>query len=115
MTAKFTELTKVQMPAIMYLTRLEYTYAGKFHDNQAGEDYDPDTNILIKIFKEQFERLNPEKKDTFNQVLKDIKMELDNDDLGRSFYNRLVSVSPSRLIDFEHPNNNVFHCTAEFT
>ncbi len=49
MTAKFTELTKVQMPAIMHLTRLEYTYAGKFHDNQAGEDYDPDTNILIKI------------------------------------------------------------------
>ena len=110
-----TELTKVQMPAIMHLTRLGYTYAGKFHDNQAGEDYVPDTNILIKIFKEQFERLNPDKKDTFNQVLKDIKMELDNDDLGRSFYNRLVSVSPSRLIDFEHPNNNVFHCTAEFT
>lgn len=44
MTAKFTELTKVQMPAIMHLTRLEYTYAGKFHDNQAGEDYD---RILI--------------------------------------------------------------------
>lgn len=115
MTGRFTELTRVQMPAIMHLTRLGYTYTGKIRDSQAGDVYDPDTNILIKVFKEQFEKLNPDKKDTFNQVLKDIKIELDNDDLGKSFYNRLVSVSPSKLIDFDHPNNNIYHCTAEFT
>lgn len=49
------------------------------------------------------------------QILQQIRQELDNDDLGRSFYNRLKSVSPIRLIDFNHPENNVFHFTAEFT
>lgn len=44
-----------------------------------------------------------------------IKQELDYDDLGRSFYKRLTSVSPIKLIDFDRPSNNVFHCTGEFT
>lgn len=50
-----------------------------------------------------------------DEVLKDIILELDNDDLGRSFYKRLVSTSPTRLIDFDNPDNNAYHCTAEFT
>ena len=48
-------------------------------------------------------------------MLKDIRLELDNDDIGKSFYNRLVSTSPVKLIDFDNLKNNVFHCTAEFT
>ena len=28
---------------------------------------------------------------------------------------RLKAVSPVRLLDFEHPENNTFHCSAEFT
>lgn len=43
-----------------------------------------------------------------------IRQELDNDDLGHSFYKRLSSVSPIRLVDFENPKNNTYH-TAEFT
>ena len=35
--------------------------------------------------------------------------------MGRGFYNRLRSVSPLRLIDFDNPGNNLFHFTAEFT
>ena len=60
-------------------------------------------------------KINPEKKDFYDQVLKDIRLELDNDDIGKSFYNRLVSTSPVKLIDFDNLKNNVFHCTAEFT
>lgn len=40
---------------------------------------------------------------------------MNDDDLGRGFYNRLKSVSPVKLIDFENIKNNVFHFTAEFT
>ena len=40
---------------------------------------------------------------------------MNNDDLGRAFYARLTSTSPVRLIDFENPSNNEYHCTAEFT
>ena len=113
--SNFNEATRVQMPGIVHLTRLGYSYFGKIHEESVGLIYDPDTNILKQVFIEQFKKLNPEHEGEAEQVLKTIRQELDNDDLGRSFYNRLVSVSPTKLIDFENPKNNVYHCTAEFT
>lgn len=115
MSGNFNELTRVQMPALVHLTRLGYEYYGKITENFVGIKYDPDTNILLNVFEKQFKKLNPEKKDFYDQVLKDIRLELDNDDIGKSFYNRLVSTSPVKLIDFDNLKNNVFHCTAEFT
>lgn len=111
----FNEATRVQMPALVHLTRLGYYYFGKINEDMAGTVYDPDTNILINIFKEQFEKLNPEHKGEAEQILRTIRQELDNDDLGQSFYSRLSSVSPVRLIDFDNPKSNTYHCTAEFT
>ena len=111
----FNEATRVQMPAVVHLTRLGYAYFGKVTEEMAGTVYDPDTNILINVFKEQFEKLNPEHKGETEQTLRTIRQELDNDDLGRSFYSRLSCVSPIRLIDFDNPENNSYHCTAEFT
>ena len=110
----FNEATRVQMPGLVHLTRIGYEYYGKLHEEDANVKFDPDTNILIQIFKEQFSTLNPDNNNA-EQTLLDIKQELDNDDLGRSFYKRLTSVSPVKLIDFEKPENNSFHCTAEFT
>lgn len=115
MSGNFNELTRVQMPALVHLTRLGYEYYGKITENFADIKYDPDTNILLDVFEKQFKKINPEKKDFYDQVLKDIRLELDNDDIGKSFYNRLVSTSPVKLIDFDNLKNNVFHCTAEFT
>lgn len=115
MSGNFNELTRVQMPALVHLTRLGYEYYGKITENFAGIKYDPDTNILLDVFEKQFKKINPEKKDFYDQVLKDVRLELDNDDIGKSFYNRLVSTSPVKLIDFDNLKNNVFHCTAEFT
>ena len=40
------------------------------------------------------------------QTLRAIRQELTNDDLGKSFYKRLTTVSPVRLIDFDNPQNN---------
>lgn len=80
-----------------------------------GSVYDPDTNILVEVFREQFSKLNPGKDKDFDQLLATIRQELDYDDLGRSFYNRLKAVSPVKLIDFERPERNVYHFTAEFT
>ncbi|UKI23787.1 MAG: hypothetical protein L6V88_05265 [Anaerotruncus sp.] len=81
----------------------------------AGTIYDPDTNILIDVFKKKFAQLNPERAGEAMQVLREIRQELDNDDLGRAFYTRLTSVSPVKLIDFEDLNMNDYHFTAEFT
>lgn len=111
---QFNEITRVQIPALVHLVRLGYTYVGKIAETSAGTGYDPATNILIPVFKKQFVKLNPSCKQDAMQILQTIRQELDNDDLGRSFYKRLVSISPVRLIDFENPENNVFHCTAEF-
>lgn len=113
--SKFNEATRVQMPALVHLTRLGYEYFGKLSEEMSGVVFDPDTNILKEVFKKQFCILNPGHEGEVEQVLRTIRQELDNDDLGRSFYKRLVSVSPVRLIDFEHPENNTYHCTAEFT
>ena len=111
----FNEMTRVQMPALVHLTRLGYTYYGRIFEDMAGKVYDPDTNILKDVFLTQFKKLNPEHEGEAEQVLKTIIQELSFDDLGKSFYSRLKSTSPIRLIDFENPRNNVFHCTAEFT
>lgn len=111
----FNEATRVQIPGLVHLTRLGYTYFGKISEEDAGVVYDPDTNILIEVFRKQFELLNPGQEGLFHQTLQDIKQELDYNDLGKQFYKRLKAVSPTKLIDFEHPENNTFHCTAEFT
>ena len=112
---KFNEATRVQMPAMVHLTRLGYSYFGKISEDMANKIYDPDTNILIDVFKKQFEKLNPSSKGEFGNIFRSIRQELANDDLGKSFYRRLTAVSPIKLIDFDNPLNNKFHFTAEFT
>lgn len=112
---KFNEATRVQMPALVHLTRLGYKYFGKITEDMAGTVYDPDDNILIDVFKKQVDKLNPDHLGIGDQLLRDIRQELDNDDLGRSFYKRLRAESPVKLIDYENPANNVYHCSAEFT
>ncbi len=113
--SKFNEATRVQMPAMVHLTRLGYKYFGKISEEAAGKTYDPSTNILIEEFEKQFDRLNPNSPITAKQMLQDIRNDLKNDDLGYAFYQRLKAVSPVKLIDYETPSNNSFYFTAEFT
>ena len=112
---QFSEATRVQMPAMVHLTRIGYTYFGKLSEDKNGTVYDGDTNILLPIFEQQFKKLNPGHEGEYLQVLKDIRKELNDDDLGRGFYNRLKAVSFIKLIDFDNIGNNTFHFTAEFT
>lgn len=113
--SKFNEATRVQMPAMVHLTRLGYTYFGKISEEDAGTVFDPSTNILIEVFQKQFNNLNPNSPVPASQILQDIRNDLKNDDLGYAFYQRLKAVSPVKLIDYETPANNTFHFTAEFT
>ena len=112
---QFSEATRVQMPAMVHLTRIGYTYFGKLSEDKNGTVYDGDTNILLPIFEQQFKKLNPGHEGEYLQVLRDIRKELNDDDLGRGFYNRLKAISPVKLIDFDNIENNTFHFTAEFT
>ena len=53
----FNEATRVQMPAMVHLTRLGYKYFGKISEESAGSTYDSDTNILLEVFKSSLKKL----------------------------------------------------------
>lgn len=46
---QFSEATRVQMPAMVHLTRIGYTYFGKLSEDKNGTVYDGDTNILLPV------------------------------------------------------------------
>lgn len=78
----FNEATRVQIPGLVHLARIGYTYFGKISEEDAGTVYDPDTNILLDVFKKKFGELNPGHEGLFNQTLQEIRQELDYNDLG---------------------------------
>ena len=45
----FSELTRVQIPAALHLMRMGYTYLSR--NSKEIEERDPDTNILVSVFK----------------------------------------------------------------
>lgn len=111
MSGRFNENTRVQVPAAIHLCRLGYTYI----DHIDSADYDSSTNIFINEFKSSILRLNPDLTEQEADLrVNDIIQSAKNDDLGREFYNKISSVSGVRFIDFENPDNNVWHCTTEF-
>ena len=108
---KFNEDTRVKIPTILHLMRLGYTYL-----SLKGQEWDCETNIFPKIFQKAVENINPgiEKSDVA-RLLEDIKLLLDNEDLGKAFFERLIDRSNTKLIDFENFNNNTFHVVTELT
>ena len=110
----FSELTRVQIPAALHLMRMGYTYLPR--NGKEIAERDPDTNILVSVFKEQFLKFNNYlTEDDFERELANIKLELDQNDLGRSFYRRLQGQEDAIYIDWEHPEVNTFHLALEVT
>ncbi|MGO0307648.1 type I restriction endonuclease subunit R [Endozoicomonas acroporae] len=109
---KFTEDTRVKIPTILHLTRLGYDYL-PLRDTS----WDNDTNIFPDIFREAIARINPSlEQDDIGRFLEEIKLSLDNEDLGKAFFEKLLDRSGTRLIDFENfNNNNTFNVVTELT
>ena len=108
---KFTEDTRVKIPAILHLVRLGYQYL-----SLKDQLWDLDTNIFPGIFRQAISKINPGMADAdVDRLLADVKLTLDNDDLGQAFYNKLAERSGTKLIDFENFNNNSFHVVTELT
>ena len=62
------------------------------------------------------QRLNPALSELqARQLLNEITLILDNNDLGREFFNKLSSNSNIKLIDFQDADRNEWHVTTEFT
>ena len=110
----FSELTRVQIPAALHLMRLGYTYLPR--NGKEIVERDPDTNILVSVFKEQFLKFNNYlTEEDFERELANIKLELDQNDLGRSFFRRLQGQEDSVYIDWEKLEANTFHLALEVT
>ncbi len=107
----FSEYSRVKIPCILHLMRLGYRYL-----SLKNAKWDEETNIFPEIFNESIARINPDLgADELPRLLADVKLLLDNEDLGKAFYERLTERSGIKLIDFENFNNNSFHVVTELT
>jgi len=107
----FNEDSRVKIPSILHLTRLGYQYLS-LKDSQ----WDETTNIFTDLFTESICRINPEMDvDDVKRLYDDVALSLDNEDLGKAFYEKLTEKSGIKLIDFELFENNSFHVVTELT
>ena len=107
----FNEDARVKIPTILHLMKLGYTYL-----SLKNQKWDEATNIFTDIFHEQILGLNPDMNDAdARRIFDEVSLCLENEDLGKVFYEKLTDKSGTRLIDFENFDNNAFHVVTELT
>ena len=107
--AKFNEDSRVKIPALLHLTRLGYKYL-----SLKNVTWDPRHNIFPGIFGAAMARLNPGMgSDDACRLLDDVHLELQAENLGRAFHQRLTARSGQRLVDLEDLDNNDWHVVTE--
>ncbi|MFV1976171.1 MAG: hypothetical protein ACC651_10510, partial [Candidatus Scalindua sp.] len=86
---KFNEDTRVKIPSILHLTRLGYQYL-----SLKDAVWNETSNIFTDIFKKSILKINPdiEEQDVL-RLLEDVHLALENEDLGKAFYEKLVDQS----------------------
>lgn len=105
------EDSRVKIPTILHLIRLGYSYL-----SLKNNIWDESTNIFTNVFKESIQRINPDlSEDDVLRFYDEIALTLENEDLGKVFYEKLTARSGKRLIDFENFDNNSFHVVTELT
>lgn len=106
---KFNEDSRVKIPTILHLCRLGYTYL-----SLKGAMWDKETNVFTDVFEASLLRINPEMDVAdIRRYYRDLSLMLENEDLGREFYEKLILRTGIRLIDFENFENNTFHVVTE--
>jgi type I restriction enzyme R subunit len=106
---KFNEDSRVKIPTILHLMRLGYEYL-----SLKSQVWDEANNIFTPIFEENIQRLNPElSKGDVKRVYDELALSIENEDLGKVFYKKLIDQSGVKLIDFEDFDNNTFNVVTE--
>ena len=104
------ENTRVKIPAILHLERLGYSYL-----SLKDVKWDIETNIFTNIFFESVAKINPSKDlDEIQKYYDKLNLILENEDLGKAFYELLLS-GEIKLIDFDNFENNTFNVVTELT
>jgi type I restriction enzyme R subunit len=92
----FNEDSRVKIPTILHLIRLGYEY--------------------LSLSDTSWDEINPELSDgDIKRFYDEVSLCLENEDIGKVFYEKLFSKSGIRLIDFENFDNNSFHVVTELT
>lgn len=102
----FNEDMRVKFPATAHFLRLGYHYQ-PIHD--AVIDFE--TKIFVNRFKDSISRINGRdfSDKEVSDILADINTQIQNNDLGKAFYNRLINPEDKvKLIDFNNLYNNDF-------
>lgn len=108
---KFNEDSRVKIPSILHLTRLGYKYL-----SLKGAVWNEETNIFTDIFIDSVQKINHNlEEDEAKRLLSDVSLLLDNEDLGKAFYERIIQKTGYKIIDFENFENNTFNVVTELT
>ncbi len=106
---KFNEDSRVKIPTILHLIRLGYNYL-----SLKNQQWDESTNIFIDIFNESIQKINPDlTPNDIKKLYNEISVYLENEDVGRAFYEKLIDQSGVKLIDFENFDKNTFNVVTE--
>lgn len=109
------EDSRVKIPALVHFTRLGYSYVS-IKDKKRNVDYDGDTNIFYTFFLSAINRINHTdlSMDDAKKIIEEIKIKLDNEDLGKAFFDMLQSdINGIKLVDFIDIDANEFHVVTE--
>lgn len=113
------ENSRVKIPALVHFTRLGYKYISLKSYSATGL-IDEDTNIFVDLLCAAVARINGIEytiEDTI-KLVSDLKIILDNDDIGRAFYSILLDgFNGIKLIDFDDvlSEKNSFSVVTELT
>jgi type I restriction enzyme R subunit len=108
---KFNEDTRVKIPTILHLVRLGYEYI-----SLKDHSWDIETNIFPELFIKAISDINLGiDTNDVGRLLDDVRLTLDNEDLGKAFFEKLTDRSGVKLIDFDNFNKNSFHVVTELT
>ena len=99
--AGFNEDIRVKLPALTHLTRIGYTYRS-LHSLHL----DPETNIDTDTFGRKLREFNDGLTDKEIELfIGKIRVMLSNEDLGREFYEKILSNKTYTVIDYDDPKN----------
>lgn len=105
----FNEDSRVKLPAILHLCRSGFNYI-----SLAKATWNTENNIFPSIFYESIQFLNPEMEPSEIKTLYDkLILTLDNEDVGKAFYEMITSDSGPRIIDFKDFRNNKLNVVTE--
>lgn len=110
------EDSRVKIPALVHFTRLGYKYMS-IKEKVRGIDYDPDTNIFYSLFRKSINRINETdlSMDDIKKIIGEIKIKLDNEDLGMSFFSFLKKgYEGIKLVDYSEGDKNDYTVVTEF-